>query len=818
MVAGPKRLSPDALGRRLRGWLPWLSGPSWGISEHWRAHMLGLQIFGPTLHRLWKPSDDGGPGDGDFERLLSEIDALEAFSRGRAALLSPTFTVLLGEAIDGLRAPDDHRFEGVVQSIARRASRSGPARAALEEALSTVATHLHGSPREIAILSHLLASAPAVQGRIDLAGPAWGSLLARADRQAVLQQLSIHGQTLEHWLKAALSSQPWEVDGLTVIAHVSAPNTPGALPVHLPLALTLDQQGPAELNTVAALLRAQDATVATELRALAAEPSDAARHRLQATLARSPLPWVRLNPLSILSWTLFSLDHSPWPRTVDELRGLLGEPARWTADAPERMRATFDAESCQAVYDLRPLAAQLSLLPGAYLGLSGRAGPTMAEGLSHDELERYSTLIEDHRHHAVGELARAMFALSRSGAQRRVQRLGEREVALPRRAADLAAAVLAPPAPQPESGPEGDRLSEARAKAPLAYADLEADLLRAVDGVVSLLGGSGPLPSAERTQLTWRLLGWWSAQAARSADPVGALRGLAAAAPPTAQSPSAELFDPLRFGPGGVDLREIVILQAIYVVASEQRRDKMALDWERVKPALSRIAGRALSPAERALHRPDTACTFGSPVLCGPDLALATLLQLDPLGLDQAGDAARMRWLDAALSEDDAPAHLWGLRDQTLLAFALRPPLRTEAERRLLAERLGAEPPERPERRRALLRFSGVCPSLAPAALTLLRGALTTAPADAAAEALGDVLYAHAGTPAVIDLLDTVLPEVHQAALPDEALIDAMMPLSLGRGRAEVPALCARLWPEGRPELVAALLGDRPPDARSGDG
>jgi hypothetical protein len=66
----------------------------------------------------------------------------------------------------------------------------------------------------------------------------------------------------------------------------------------------------------------------------------------------------------------------------------------------------------------------------------------------------------------------------------------------------------------------------------------------------------------------------------------------------------------------------------------------------------------------------------------------------------------------------------------------------------------------------------------------------------------------------VVDALDAVLDAVRAAALPDALLRSALLPLALGRGRAQVPALAARLWPDSPPSVGALLAaaGLRPED------
>jgi hypothetical protein len=181
-------------------------------------------------------------------------------------------------------------------------------------------------------------------------------------------------------------------------------------------------------------------------------------------------------------------------------------------------------------------------------------------------------------------------------------------------------------------------------------------------------------------------------------------------------------------------------------------------------------------------------------------------MKLDRGILELAEPLVRLRWLDGSLVANDAPAHLWALRDETLLALTLRPALRSPAERRLLEEQLGGAEALRPARRRAMLRLSGVCPGLAGPALEVLRQALRSGETAAAAEALGDALFARAGTDDAVTLLDAVLDEVRAAALSDAQLRAALVPLALGRGRGQVAALAARLWPGAPAPTVDALL------------
>ncbi|MFM2244281.1 MAG: hypothetical protein RL071_355, partial [Pseudomonadota bacterium] len=834
MLAGPAALHPQALDRRLQSWLAWLASPVWTWAHRSLCFEIGTLAFGRALLLLWdqrtqatSPAADSAQGLDPFVRLLEQIERLESFSRGRAGLSTSALTGLLLAAASEVERAVEARMVGqaklgaasdlgaLVDRIARAASTSSEMASGVHYALATAARLGVDSGLQRALLSLLYSGAPRAGGHIDLSGPAWSALLKRPDGVEVLRNLDDEGQTLEFWLNEALQSHPWQVDGLVVIAEVRPSAGAAPVEVRLPLSATLDQQGPAELHVVAALVRAQDAAVAGALRAHAAAPTPESKAALHSALDRSPVPWLRLHPLSILRWTLFSEESAPWPRTLEELRALLGEPTPWISAPDARLKATLDAEQAAPSFDLRPLLGQLAVMPGVYLGLTARAAPQAPEGLALASLEHFSRMLEDHAHHAVGAIAEALFALSRAGAQTRVQRLGEREVTLPRLAAELAAAALAPEEPPPRraaptgaeaEAAEATRPVDAPALVPQTYAQLESGLLRAADAVIGQLGGSDRVSDAERTHLGWRLCAWWSAQATRTADPAGALRALAATAAAPIGPPSAELFDPRRFGPGAVDLRELILVQALYVVAVGAGRGDHALDWDRALPALHRIASRAPSPAERALRAASTTCTFGSPLLCAPDLALATLMKLDRGILELAEPLVRLRWLDGSLVANDAPAHLWALRDETLLALTLRPALRSPAERRLLEEQLGGAEALRPARRRAMLRLSGVCPGLAGPALEVLRQALRSGETAAAAEALGDALFARAGTDDAVTLLDAVLDEVRAAALSDAQLRAALVPLALGRGRGQVAALAARLWPGAPAPTVDALL------------
>lgn len=825
-VIGPNPMDAHELERSLRRWLHGLDKANRGLAAQALAHKVGQNALGPGLLAVWENCRSAAtvPDPEPMHRLLHAIDAVDRINLGRSGLLEHALFSLLTATVeaDGRRLrlqpstePRMRACQDLAVALRRWAATTPRARAALEAALGRLTVHMpeHGGAE--AILPVLYTATPAAAAGIDLSGPPWARLIRRTDGQEILDGLTAQGQTLAFWLTHALQSHPWQIDGLAVIAEVRPSDSAAPVEVRLPLSATLDQQGPAELNVVAALVRAQDAAVAGALRAHAAAPTPETQAALRTALDRSPVPWLRLHPLSILRWTLFSEASAPWPRTLEELRGLLGEPTPWISAPDARLQAVIDAEVAAPSFDLRPLVGQLTAMPGVYLGLTARAAPQTPEGLALASLEHFSRMLEDHEHHAVGMLAEAIFALSRAGAQTRVQRLGEREVTLPRLAAELAAAALAPEERPPRrvsptgaevGAAEATRPVDAPALVPQTYAQLESGLLRAADAVIGQLGGSDRVSDAERTHLGWRLCAWWSAQAERTADPAGALRALAATAAAPVGPPSAELFDPRRFGPGAVDLRELILVQVLYVVAVGADRGDYALDWDRALPALHRIASRAPSPAERALRAASTTCTFGSPLLCAPDLALATLMKLDRGILELAEPLVRLRWLDGSLDANDAPAHLWALRDETLLALTLRPALRSPAERRLLEEQLGGAQALRPARRRALLRLSGVCPGLAGPALEVLRQALRSGETTAAAEALGDALFARAGTDDAVTLLDAVLDEVRAAALSDAQLRAALVPLALGRGRGQVAALAARLWPGAPAPTVDALL------------
>lgn len=514
---------------------------------------------------------------------------------------------------------------------------------------------------------------------IDLSGPAWAERLRSGELDPARETLQLEGET---WslgeLIDAVHGASLSRDGLSLqAAQVQLEGRSRPLEIRFPLELALVRHTPLAADVAQATaegLWGEDRRAADAATAWLEQRNPDTERVLLDALARSPVREIRSFPPALLSWSPWTHRAFTSVRSISELCEVLGEPTEGNAEAArEELRSQMHDR--EGSVDLRPLLAQLGRIPGEWAGAGARVQVGSDEGL-HALLREHSRLLEHHRSYAAGTVTDVIVGLAMVAVDAPVQEIEGRVFDLPRMAAELAAAALRP-------RPEGD------APLPEAFADLEPALVRLCGAVV--WGLSVQEPVERWTWLSWRLFAWLAEQLRPGRTDLEMLRRLAEAAPspdpPDAQILSPDLYDPRRIGEGRVDIRELMVIQALWRVQQLERVDGQPharIEWRHVVDDLLAVADRAYTPDERLLRTRWGATPLGGRVLCAPDLARLVLLAIDMEHLLRLPLRSRRRWLEDAGTPGEMPADLAAMRDSVLLAFAFLQGRLTDEERRLL--------------------------------------------------------------------------------------------------------------------------------------
>lgn len=681
------------------------------------AQAVGMRLFSQLCGRIWLHGEPPPNAELVTRSALELAIRLDRESRWRLGILRLAIVGLVIESVSRPRAFIQGEEDGMAmvgtQSVAAHMWRyvAGSlmgevhTRAALFEGVAYAFRMVsqQDSPLRDGLVQTILWCLPAEDRSVDLSSTPWVVALTSTPPMVSLDE-SLEDHPIRAWLDGLIAAQRWTLDQLALSAPVSLTAPDRTSVVRAPVEVLVDRMEDAHIEELAYSVGPHDGRLEQALAVWRSDRNAGTWRSLLDALFRSPIRSVRADPRTILTWSIWQRGHLTPVASLSDLRSVLSLTLEVETDPTEspylRWLSAIVDRGASAL-----LLRQLGRIPGAAVGSGARGLMGQAGRLS--ALARESVrLIEHHRSVDAGALCDAVVALAIAGEQDRVQRVGDRDFELPRLAAELASAALMSP-PTTSTAPDH------------SLATLEPALVRLCGSVVLELQGPVPLPLHDWTWWSWRLFGWLVDQLRLHEDPA-AILDLAAAAPDPIDPDQApgDLYSPHRLAPGRVDLRELMILQALHAVRQWDQnpaaRVKVAVDWQVVVPAVDRIAARELTPDEVALRPIWTESVLGGPALCAPDLARLLLLELDRAWPSRLSAEQRLRWLDDAFASGPPGSALARLRDLVLLSFVLDPDRLSGAEKELLVH--GLEDPSfvlgSAARRVAVVVGAGIEPGL----------------------------------------------------------------------------------------------------------
>lgn len=686
-------LAGDAPRRVLRGLVSFARGPERLPHHSFLAMTVGFRLVSEAVEHLWFDDRRGDAGPAT-RGLLGAIEDLDRAARWRHGLLTQAVTGLALRCLQRPEAFVEQEEGGTARvgldssggrlwaELGAWAADEGRRTAALYRGVAAaLRTQAIDTTRALtrAYATLMVLSLPAKAGMLDLSSEPWAVLLTRYGGASELGDARVgdDDHTLSEWLEAVCSGEPPVLDpaALRLESPVELSEPRAVRQVHVPVEFGLDVWGRDLGHALAVQVGAHDERIAARAEQWATALDESARTRLVTALADSPLRAVHADPRAVLEWSTWRGLVVGGIRSIAQLEALLGEyPEDRGKPVYDRLMARVERD--QGRRNLLPLLLQHGRMPGAAAGAGARRwlmDPEHAERL----LSRSLRLLEHHRDVPAGDLGDAIVALAVLAGEEPVVRVDEQDLNLPQLVADLAIAALAP------GGSEDD------------VAAREPALVRLSGSIVA--GLATGLHPQDWIWLSWRLHGWLLEHILAHPQRAAVLADLCRAAPDVvAPERATDPYDPRRFAPGRVDLRELIVLQALSFAWALQRGEDgestaVRVDWGRLLPLLQRIATRPLTPDEALVREAWLRSSMGGRALCAPDLARLLLLVVDTAQIWTIDSRTRITWLDEALSASSGGDDLRMVREMVLVAVASTPDRWSAAETEIIVRGVSKE-------------------------------------------------------------------------------------------------------------------------------
>jgi hypothetical protein len=496
-------------------------------------------------------------------------------------------------------------------------------------------------------------------------------------------------------------SYPFSVDGFS--ASITA---------YVPVEAVLLRAGAAERREVAQewakVQGPHDGRLYKLLRAMAERPDDASVLREYARHAAGALfRLVREEPGFLKLWPR-RRDLAGGARVprLEDLREILSEPRGPLPEniSPEdiligRMDEDKKGEWSSRT-DARELFIRTSQMPGSLA--AAPLGTRLAEPGYASEIELALDRIDNASDHPAARLAGDVIFLGVAAVDKprvRLPRRGDIDLTdeLPARFVRLLVSIQEDEAaPRGERADAGGAIPDRQAAPRVRMASAEGALLRTCFGVVNRLAShSEALPKRDRLWLTYRLFQWLVSQL-EALSPDERQAGLAELVQkdPGISDNVIDLLDPTHFAPGHFEHRLATLLHALAVteevIKGAQPQGRSAPPPRRawsseLEKILVTIAERPCSGGERA------SVLAWHAVGHVPDLALVTLMRINPEGLLRLSPAARLRRIESLPPEPEREEQARkGFTEALVMALSDHAGKLEDAERTALEAKLRA--------------------------------------------------------------------------------------------------------------------------------